>query len=162
MNEDAGKGRIEIIIPSISIPAEVEVNVVAELPCLKLILEDKRFWHVIVNYTMFEMLGKELIKKHFENKGLTGMDDWVGKLSCKGLVSRLFKLELINEETYQQLKHLVEVRNDFVHDIRAILVTKAFNEKEMADLIDSSSKALSAVGERSLKLPSHFDWSNAS
>jgi hypothetical protein len=145
MNEDAGNGRIKITIPPISIPAEVEVNVVAELPCLKQILEDKRFWHVIVNYTMFEMLGKGLIKEHFRNKGLTGMDDWIDKLSCTRLVSRLFKLKLINEQTHQQLKRLVEVRNDFVHDIRAILITKAFNEKEMADLIDSSSKALSQL-----------------
>jgi hypothetical protein len=148
MNEDAGKGGIEITIP-ISIPA-VKISAVIKLPGLKQVLEDKKFWHVIVNYTRFEMLGKELIKEHFEKKGLTGMDDWIDKLSCARLVSRLFKLKLINKQTYQQLKRLVKVRNDFVHDFRAVLITKAFNEKEMTNLIKFSSEALSQL-EKNLR-----------
>jgi len=140
MREDT---KIEVNV-QIDVP-KIEVNILAELPTLKQLLEDRRFWHVIVNYTVFEMLAKSLIKEYFKGKGIVGMDDWIEKLSCMRLTNRLHKLKLVDYNTFKKLKRFVEIRNKLVHDFRETMIIKMLDEKEIENIIHSSNEILSQL-----------------
>ena len=104
------------------------------------VMEDKRLWGLIVFYTLVEMAGKRMITNYFKKQGIKGMDDWIDGLTCTSLVKRLYKLKLIDKSIYTAMLHIVEVRNDLVHDFTELLFIPIEGNK-----IDQAEKAVKKV-----------------
>jgi hypothetical protein len=137
-------GEVTIHVPAVSIVAQIPIpdvslSVVAHVPSVADILEDRNLWRVVVYCSLMEFYAKIRLRAFFELRGIEG-EKWLDnldKLSLNRVREMLRDLGLVDKRTNKRMLRIQEVRNRIIHNI---LVSAMFSLSEEADEVECKAQ----------------------
>ena len=133
-----------IEIPSVDITIEI-APITIDLKSVKKLFEDKNLWKIVLYSSLLEFYGKILLRAFFEAHKIQ-QKTWLKRLErlSLGQVHKNLKdLQLIDNETDKQMKRIVEIRNNVVHDI--LVSSLLFGASEAEEVVKHAEKCISKL-----------------
>ena len=80
-----------------------------EIEVDQMVQNEQYFAAFALSVSCFEILGKKRLRKLFEN------DVNLGRMGVRPVIRVLYGLDLIEKETFENMKEVIKIRNDLIH-----------------------------------------------